>query len=82
MEIVVRRATAADAESVYEVVLLALRETNSRDYPRSVIDRLVLTLPDRVAANLETWRAFVAIVNGRVVGTGSLNGHSRPKQFR
>jgi GNAT superfamily N-acetyltransferase len=76
MEIVIRRATAADAEAVHKIVLLALLETNARDYPPSVIDRLVLTLPDKVASNLETWRAFVAIVNERVVGTGSLNGQT------
>ena len=76
MEIVIRYATAADAEAVHEIVLQALRETNARDYPSSVIDRLVLTLPDKVASNLETWCAFVAIVNGQVVGTGSLNGQT------
>jgi GNAT superfamily N-acetyltransferase len=76
MEIVIRHATGADAEAVHRVVLLALRETNARDYPSSVIDRLVLTLPDKVASNLETWCAFVAIVNGQVVGTGSLNGQT------
>ena len=67
---------AADAGVVHEIVLLALRETNARDYPSSVIDRLVLTLPDKVASNLETWCAFVAVVDGRVVGTGSLNGQT------
>ena len=76
MEIVIRRATAADAEVVHKIVLLALRETNARDYPSSVIERLVLTLPDKVASNLETWCAFVAIISGRVVGTGSLNGQT------
>jgi hypothetical protein len=76
MEIAIRRATAADAEAVHTIVLLALRETNARDYPSSVIERLVLTLPDKVASNLETWCAFVAIVNERVVGTGSLNGQT------
>ncbi len=76
MEIVIRRATAADAEAVHEIVLLALRETNARDYPSSVIDRLVLTLPGKVASNLETWCAFVAIVHGKIVGTGSLNGQT------
>jgi hypothetical protein len=76
MEILIRRATAADAEAVHNIVLLALRESNARDHPSSVIDRLVLTLPDKVASNLETWCAFVAIVNERVVGTGSLNGRT------
>src|SRR4051812_39081637 len=74
MEIVIRKATTEDAESVAKIVLLALRVTNARDYPASVIDRLVLTLPDKVASNLQAWCAFVAILNGSVVGTGSLNG--------
>ena len=70
----IRRATAADAEVVYEIVLRALRETNARDYPASVIDRLVLTLPKGVASKLEEWHAYVAVIDGRIVGTGSLNG--------
>ena len=76
MEIVIRPAAAADAEAVHKIVLLALRETNARDYPSSVIDRLVLTLPDKVASHLTVWRAFVASVDGQVVGTGSLNGQT------
>jgi ribosomal protein S18 acetylase RimI-like enzyme len=75
-EIVVRRATAKASEAVYEIVLRALRETNAKDYPASVIDRLVLTLPNKVASNVDTWHAFVAIVAGRVVGTGSLSGQT------
>src|SRR3954452_6809777 len=76
MEILIRRATAGDAEAVHRIVLLALRDTNARDYPPSVIDRLVLTLPDKVASNLQTRCAFVASVDGRVVGTASLNGQT------
>ena len=76
MGIVIRRATAADANAVHKIVLLALRETNARDYPASVIDRLVLTLPDKVASNLETWCSFIAVVDGQAVGTGSLNGQT------
>jgi len=70
----IRRATAGDAEAVYEIVLRALRETNARDYPASVIDRVVLTLPKGVVSKLEEWQAYVAVVDGRVVGTVSLNG--------
>jgi GNAT superfamily N-acetyltransferase len=73
-EVGIRRATAGDAEAVYEIVLRALRETNARDYPASVIARLVLTLPEGVASKLEEWHAYVALVDGRSVGTGSLNG--------
>ena len=73
-DIEIRCATVADAEVVYEIVLRALRETNARDYPASVIDRLVLTLPETVASKLEEWQAYVAVVDDRIVGTGSLNG--------
>jgi GNAT superfamily N-acetyltransferase len=74
MQVEVRRATARDAKAVYEIVLRAVRETNARDYPGSVIDRLAATLPEKVASKLEEWQAFVAVVGGRIVGTGSLNG--------
>ena len=76
MEVEIRRAMAGDAEAVYEIVLRALRETNARDYPESVIDRLVLTLPERVSSKLVEWHAYVAVVDGRIVGTGSLNGET------
>jgi hypothetical protein len=65
MEIAIRPATAADAEAVHNIVLPALRETNARDYPASVIDRLVLTLPDKVASHLTTWRASLPSSTGR-----------------
>jgi GNAT superfamily N-acetyltransferase len=74
MEVEIRRATAWDAEAAYEIVLRALRETNARDYPASVIDRLVLSLPEGVASKLEEWHAYVAVIDGRIVGTGNLNG--------
>ena len=72
-QIAIRRATADDSPAVHDIALRALLETNARDYPASVIDRLVLTLPVRVASNLDTWHSFVAIVDGRVVGTASLS---------
>jgi GNAT superfamily N-acetyltransferase len=73
-EVEIRPATAGDAEAVYGIVLRALRETNAHDYPATVIGRLVLTLPERVASKLEEWHAYVAVVDGRIVETGSLNG--------
>jgi N-acetylglutamate synthase-like GNAT family acetyltransferase len=80
-QIAIRRATADDSRAVHDIVLRALRETNARDYPASVIDRLVSTLPEKVASNLDTSDAFVAIVDGRVVGTASLSGHTVKSVF-
>lgn len=81
MQIAIRRATADESPAVHDIVLRALRESNARDYPASVIDRLVLTLPEKVASNLSTWHAFVAIVDGRVVGTASLQGDTVKSVF-
>jgi N-acetylglutamate synthase-like GNAT family acetyltransferase len=81
MQIQIRRATAEDAKAVYEIVLRAVRETNARDYPTSVIDRLALALPERVASKLDECQAYVAAVDGRVVGTGSLNGQEVSSVF-
>jgi N-acetylglutamate synthase-like GNAT family acetyltransferase len=80
-QIAIRRATADDLPAVHNIVLRALRETNARDYPASVIDRLVLTLPDRVSSNLEKWHAFVAVQDGQVVGTASLSGDTVKSVF-
>jgi GNAT superfamily N-acetyltransferase len=81
MPIDVRRAAAGDSGAVYEVVLRAVRETNARDYPASVIDRLAASLPEKVASKLEEQRAYVAIVDGRIVGTGSLDGQTVSSVF-
>ena len=80
-QIAIRRATADDSRAVHEIVLQALRETNAKDYPASVIERLVLTLPEKVASSLEIWHAFVAIADGRVVGTASLSGNTVKSVF-
>lgn len=80
-KIEIRCATTDDSEAVHEIVLRSLRETNARDYPASVIDRLILTLPEKVASNLNTWHAFVAVVDGRVVGTAGLSGHTVTSVF-
>ena len=80
-QIAIRRATADDSRAIHDIVLRALRETNARDYPASVIDRLVSTLPEKVASTLDTSHAFVAIVDGKVVGTASLSGDTVKSVF-
>jgi GNAT superfamily N-acetyltransferase len=80
-QIAIRRATADDYHAVHDIVLRALRETNARDYPASVIDRLALTLPEKVASNLDAWHALVAVLDARVVGTASLIGDTIKSVF-
>jgi GNAT superfamily N-acetyltransferase len=81
MQVQVRRATAADAETVHDVVLRAVLETNARDYPRSIIERLASSLPKRIASNLGQSHAFGATVDGQIVGTGSLDGQTVSSVF-
>jgi GNAT superfamily N-acetyltransferase len=77
----VRRAGAEDIDAVRDIVLRAVRETNGRDYPASVIDRLASTLPDAVASKLQESHAYVAVVGGRIVGTARLNGNTVSSVF-
>jgi GNAT superfamily N-acetyltransferase len=68
-------------EAVREIVLRAVRETNARDYPASVIDRLASTLPEAVASKLKEQHAYVAVLDGQIVGTARLNGHTISSVF-
>jgi GNAT superfamily N-acetyltransferase len=77
----VRRACAEDMDAVREIVLRAVRETNARDYPKSVIDRLASTLPEAVASKLKEQHAYVAVLDGQIVGTARLSGHTISSAF-
>src|SRR5579871_6721474 len=81
MQIEIRRASAADKGAVRDIVLRAVRETNARDYPPSVIDRLAASLPDAVATKLDELHAYVAVLDGRVVGTARLSGDTVSSVF-
>jgi GNAT superfamily N-acetyltransferase len=72
----IRRALPPDAQEISRVIVRALHETNRRDYPGHVITAIAENFsPERVAEKLATRRAYVAVVDGAVVGTGSLDGH-------
>src|SRR5262245_26659979 len=68
-------------EAVRGIVLRAVRETNARDYPDSVIDRLASTLPEAVASKLKEQHAYVAVLDGQIVGTARLNGYTISSVF-
>ena len=71
----IRRALPSDAEEISRVIVRALHETNGRNYPPHVITAVAANFsPDRVAEKLATRKAYVAIVDGAVVGTASLHG--------
>jgi GNAT superfamily N-acetyltransferase len=71
----IRCALPPDAEEISRVIVRALRETNGRDYPAHVITAIAENFsPQRVREKLASRRAYVAVVDGTVVGTGSLDG--------
>ncbi|RAX42128.1 GNAT family N-acetyltransferase [Rhizobium tropici] len=70
----IRRASEADAEAISGVILAALRETNAKDYPPHIIDRVAENFnPAAVRKLLDSRAVFVAIYDGRIVGTASLD---------
>ncbi|WP_175649971.1 GNAT family N-acetyltransferase [Pseudomonas sp. Marseille-P9899] len=75
MECHVRPATSQDAAAISHVVLAALRESNSQDYPPDVIAQVEQSFaPDVITAQLLKRRVFVAVLGEAIIGTASLDG--------
>jgi GNAT superfamily N-acetyltransferase len=75
VEAEVRLACDDDAEAVSAVILRALRETNARDYTPEIIDRIAHSFgPAAVSQLIARRTVFIATLEGRVVGTASLDG--------
>ena len=71
----VRRADASDANDISQVIIRALRETNARDYAAEIIARLERSFtPSAVEQQIKRRDVFVGLIDGRVVGTASLEG--------
>jgi N-acetylglutamate synthase-like GNAT family acetyltransferase len=70
-----RAARDGDAEAVSQVIVSALRETNAKDYPREVIERLEKNFsPAAVLDLMGKRKVFVATSGPRILGTASLDG--------
>ncbi|PYC17632.1 GNAT family N-acetyltransferase [Pseudomonas mosselii] len=75
MECHVRRAQREDAEAISRIVIAALRESNSQDYPAEVIAQVEQSFsPAAVSALLESRVVFVAVNQNNLLGTASLDG--------
>lgn len=75
MECTIRLALERDADEISAVILRALRETNAKDYSNEIIERVERSFSPQVVRQLIGKRTvFVAVVDGRVVGTASLDG--------
>lgn len=75
MKVQVRRAVAEDAAAISNVILTALRDTNSQDYAVEVIERVALSFTvESVGKLLESRYVLVACTGDEVVATASLEG--------
>ena len=75
MECHVRLATNKDVAAISRVVLAALRESNSQDYPPGVIAQVEQSFaPEVISAQLLKRRVFVALLGEAIIGTASLDG--------
>ncbi|EQM69721.1 GNAT family N-acetyltransferase [Pseudomonas tohonis] len=75
MEYLIRTATPDDATAISQVVLLALAESNARDYPPAVIASVQANFgPEQVRGLLAAREVLVAEEAGCVIGTASLDG--------
>ncbi|MBB4864396.1 putative N-acetyltransferase YhbS [Pseudomonas nitritireducens] len=75
MELKIRQARSEDAAAISRVIVAAVRESNSQDYPASVIDSVVAHFtPERVIELLQQRLVFVALLSDQIVGTGALDG--------
>ncbi|MGY5778806.1 GNAT family N-acetyltransferase [Rhizobium sp. LEGMi135b] len=71
----IRPASEADAEAISGVILAALRESNAKDYSPDIIARVAESFsPAGVRRLMSSRTVFVAIDEGSLVGTASLDG--------
>jgi N-acetylglutamate synthase-like GNAT family acetyltransferase len=75
MKCTIRVARASDAEGISKVILLALRETNAKDYSLEIIEQVALSFnPSAVLDLMSKRHVFVALAENRIIGTASLDG--------
>ncbi|WP_409285619.1 GNAT family N-acetyltransferase [Pseudomonas protegens] len=73
----VRPALQADAAQISRVILAALLTSNAQDYPASVIERVQASFTtDSVRQLMQRRQMFVALVDGELRGTASLDGRA------
>jgi GNAT superfamily N-acetyltransferase len=73
--VTIRPADPVDAEGISRVVTRALRITNAADYAPDIIDRIAVNFtPERVTTRMAGRLVLVALRNGDIIGTASLDG--------
>lgn len=73
LEALIREFREEDAQEVSNLVLRILREVNSQHYSPSQIEAMIsLALPMAIKENSEVGQVYVAIQDGKIVGTVTL----------
>lgn len=68
-------ATDGQAADISHVICDAIRNVNAKDYPPAEIDRLIRSFStSRVVEFMQERMTYLALLDGVVVGTGSLQG--------
>ncbi|WP_201192621.1 GNAT family N-acetyltransferase [Pseudomonas fluorescens] len=75
MECHVRPVTSRDAVAISLVVIAALHESNSQDYPPDVIAQVEQSFsPEAITTQLTKRKVFVALLGENIIGTAALDG--------
>ena len=74
MDIQIHIARDADASAISETIIKTLRESNARDYPPEIIDRVIESFsPSKILRFLTERQVLVATLDSQIVATASLD---------
>ena len=74
MDIQIHIARDADASAISETIIKTLRESNARDYPPDIIDRVIESFSSsKILRFLTERQVLVATLDSQIVATASLD---------
>jgi len=74
VDIQIHIASDADASAISETIIKTLRESNARDYPPEIIDRVIeSSSPSKILRFLTERQVLVATLDSQIVATASLD---------
>lgn len=74
MPISIREARPEDSSAISTLIIAAIKETNAKDYPASVMEKLPESFsPSQVASRMLVRDVYVSVKDGEITGTASLD---------
>ena len=78
----IRHASEDDSDEVSQLIIRTLRSSSAKEYSAAIIANVELSFsPSSVQRLMAKRKVFVASDNGRIVGTGSLDGKAVRMMF-